>query len=125
MFFRRHKTFENLLLFSLLGYWAYFTLNTGVHENHLFIGMILAILLAWQNRKHLLTMLMVIMIENINLIVFNGLDGVENEFSRVVSGVDTALLIAIFNVLTFAAYWVFYTFLQTPKKEEAPALPEK
>jgi len=106
VFFKRDKSFENLVLFSLLGYWAYFTLNTGVHENHLFIGMILSIVLFWLNKKHLLTMLTLILISNLNLIVFNGMDGKEIQFSRVISGVDMALLIAIFNVGVFVVFWI-------------------
>jgi len=45
VFFKQKKTFGNLMWFSLLGYWAYFTLNTGVHENHFFVAIILAALL--------------------------------------------------------------------------------
>lgn len=105
IYFTRQKTFENLVLFSLLGYWAYFTLNTNVHENHLFIGMILAAILCWLNRKYLLTMLTVLLISNINLIVFNGLDGANTSFPRLVSGVDMALVIAIFNVCAFFFFW--------------------
>lgn len=34
-FIRRDKTIQNLLLFSLLGHFAYFMFSIGVHENHL------------------------------------------------------------------------------------------
>lgn len=110
VFFKQKKTFGNLMWFSLLGYWAYFTLNTGVHENHFFVAIILAALLYWVEKKHLYTLLTVLLIGNVNLLVFNGLDGAENQFSRLVSGVDMALVIAFFNVLVFALYWIFAIF---------------
>ncbi len=110
VFFLSEKTFRNLLLFSLLGYWAYFTLNTGVHENHLFIGIILAVLLFWIDKNHLSTMLLILLIGNVNLILFNGLDGIENQSSRVFSGIDMALVFAIFNVLAFSLFWVMHIF---------------
>ena len=51
-FLRVEKTFRNLVLFSLLGYLAYFEFNTGVHENHLFLSVLLAsYLLLWGYSK--------------------------------------------------------------------------
>jgi hypothetical protein len=41
LFFRSEKTFSNLLIFAGLGYLCYYTFNTGVHENHLFLVAIL------------------------------------------------------------------------------------
>jgi hypothetical protein len=42
---RQPKSFGRLLRFSLVGYLAYFTFNTGVHENHLFLAVIVAVAL--------------------------------------------------------------------------------
>jgi hypothetical protein len=103
-FFRRPKTFENLLLFSLAGYLAYFIFNTGVHENHLFVACLLAALLYCENKSHLLTFLLWALVANINLVLFFDLDGTELSFSRA-AGVDLALLLSIFNVVLFAAYY--------------------
>ncbi|MBI4707810.1 MAG: hypothetical protein HY761_07805 [Candidatus Omnitrophica bacterium] len=36
-FFKKEKSFENLIYYSLVGFLAYFIFNTGAHENHLFI----------------------------------------------------------------------------------------
>jgi hypothetical protein len=115
-YFLGEKSFARLLWFSLLGFWAYLTFNTGVHENHWFVAIVLAPLLYWADRKHLYTTLTVLLIGNVNLFVFNGLDGAENEFSRVVSGVDMALVIAVFNVVVFALYWAYAMFPWRQKK---------
>ena len=39
------KTFVNLLFFATACYLVYFVLNVGVHENHLFLGGLLGVLL--------------------------------------------------------------------------------
>jgi len=122
IFFTRQKNFENLVLFSLLGYWGYFTLNTNVHENHLFIGMILAVILCWLNKKYLPTMLTVLLISNLNLIVFNGFDGTDTSFPRVISGVDTALLIAVFNVCAYFYYWGINILTRKKRAELKPGV---
>jgi hypothetical protein len=67
-------------------------------------------------------MLTVMLIGNVNLLVFNGLDGRQNEFSRVISGVDMALVIAVFNVVVFAVYWVAAVLPRERKKQPAPAV---
>jgi len=104
-FFRRDKTFENLILFSIVGYLAYFTFNISVHENHLFLATILSIILFWVNRKHLALMLILILMFNINLLVFYGIDGGGLMFSRVIGGIDITLLLSFFNVIFFLYLW--------------------
>jgi len=116
-FLKREKSFCNLLVYSLLGYWAYFTLNTGVHENHLFLGMLLAIMLFWVNKEYLIPMLLLILIGNFNLIVFNGIDGIENQFSRVFMGIDLALVISFFNIASFIIIWLIHAL---PKRHGFP-----
>ncbi len=103
-FFRTPKTFENLLLFALAGYLAYFMFNTGVHENHLFVAVLLAALLYCENKSHLLTFVLWALVANINLILFFNLDGTELSFSRA-AGVDLALLLSILNVGLFTEYY--------------------
>jgi len=105
-FFKREKTFENLIIFSILGYLVYFMFNTDVHENHLFPVIILSIILFWVNRKHLPTMFVLILMSNLNLLVFYGLDGNGLSFGRVVGGIDISLLLSIFNVGFFLFLWV-------------------
>ena len=106
-FFKRDKSFENMILFSLLGYLAYFTFNVGVHENHLFLASILSAILFWVNKRHLPSMVIVILMTNINLVIFYGIDGMGLRFSRAIGGrLDTDLLLSLFNVSFFAFFWV-------------------
>jgi hypothetical protein len=105
-FFKRDKTFENVVIFSLLGYLAYFTFNTGVHENHLFLATILAVVLFWVNRRHLHTMLIVVLMSNIDMLLFYGIDGTGLHFPRVIGKtIDIALVLSIFNVSFFCFLW--------------------
>jgi hypothetical protein len=106
VFFFRAKTFRNLLLYSIVGFFAYFTFNTGVHENHLFLLMVLIVALVWVDRSFQMVSLVLILINNINLFLFYGVDG-NLHFPRPVIGVDIALLLAIFNLAFF-----LYLFLK-------------
>ncbi len=105
-FLRRDKTFEELINFSLLGYLAYFIFNTGVHENHLFLAVILSVTLFWVNKDRLFVMIMLILMSNVNLILFYGIDGSGLGFSRTIANtVDMALLLSILNVGFFLFLW--------------------
>lgn len=105
-FYRREKSFENTLLFSILGFSTYYTFNIGVHENHLFLVNILAVMLLWVNKAHWPKMLILILMNNINLFTFYGVNGEGPGFSRVLfRQVDFALILAIFNVGFFFYIW--------------------
>jgi len=125
-FLRCEKTFENLTFYSLVGYLAYFTFNIGVHENHLFLATTLSIILFMVNRKHLALMLILILMSNINLLVFNGLDGGGLMFSRVIGKIDITLLLSFFNVIFFLFLWGANTLLSKnthPVQEPLAAAP--
>ena len=79
-FFRRQKTFSTLMLYSLLGYLAYFIFSTGVHENHLFLAGILAGILYWLDKDHAPTFITWSLAANINLYLFYGVDGLGPPF---------------------------------------------
>jgi hypothetical protein len=104
---RQPKSFGRLLRFSLVGYLAYFTFNTGVHENHLFLAVIVAVALyAEEGARHLSTAVAVALLANINLILFYGFDGTGYHFSRVLFGADLALVLSIVAVVFFLAVFV-------------------
>ncbi len=103
-FFKKEKSFENLIHYSLIGFLAYFIFNTGVHENHLFISTILAVILCFLNREHLMTSVFIVIMSNLNLFIFYGIDGKGLTFSRVV-GVDMTLLFSLLNVVFFLSIW--------------------
>jgi hypothetical protein len=109
-FLRQTKTFENLLLYALAGYLAYFTFNTGVHQNHLFLALLLAALLAWLKRQHLFAICT--LVANLNLFVFYGLDGKGYPFFGMVE-LDLAFPLALLNVLLFV---VFFTAIFLKKR---------
>jgi hypothetical protein len=106
LWFRAAKTFENLLLFLLLGYVAHFTFAVGAHENHLFIAVIISALLAAVNVRYLPLFVTWSLVANINLFIFYGIDGQGLPFSRVVGGFDTSILLAAINVALFVSLLV-------------------
>jgi hypothetical protein len=109
VFARQKKTFERLIVYSVLGYMAYFVFNTGVHENHLFLVVCLAWILVFVNSGHLLRCLSLSLAANINPILFYGTFGRGLQFQRVVAGVDVTLLFAVANLCLFAGL-LLHTF---------------
>lgn len=101
---RREKSFENLIFYSLMGCLAYFMFNTGVHENHLFLATILAAVLACIDRKYLPAFVIWSLVANMNLVVFYGIDGKGLPFSRVV-GLDVSVLLSVLTLLLFVVFF--------------------
>lgn len=101
LWFRAAKTFENLLLILLLGYVTHFTFAVGAHENHLFIAVIIAALLASLNRRYLPLFATWSLVANANLFIFYGVDGQGLPFSRVIAGFDMTILLAAINLALF------------------------
>ena len=99
--FRRRKTFANVLRFALIGYFAYFTFNTGVHENHLFLAVIAALAFYWQDASQAAVLTGIVLLANLNLILFYGLDGSGYRFSRLLGGIDLALPLSVLTVMFF------------------------
>jgi hypothetical protein len=99
-FLRRPRRFEEFLSFSFVGYASYYTMATGVHENHLFPGCLIMLSLAALDISRMSTYLLWTTIHNVNEFFFYGCAGEEPPWSRVV-GVDLSLLLAAFNVLVF------------------------
>src|SRR5206468_2264083 len=69
-FLGQKKTFERLIVYSILGYLAYFIFNTGVHENHLFLVCCLAWILAFLQPLQLLRCINLNLAANANLFLF-------------------------------------------------------
>jgi hypothetical protein len=106
-FVRQTKTFERLILYSMLGYFAYFSFNTGVHENHLFLLSCLAWILAFIEPAQLLRAINFAVAMNANLFLFYGAFG--SRLNPVVAGFDITLLFAAANICLFAGFLV-HTF---------------
>jgi hypothetical protein len=106
-FFLREKRFDTLLAFAICGFFAYYTFNPGVHENHLFLVMVLTAALLLIKPSSWRICLALILINNINLFLFYGIDGTIH-FPRPAFGADIALLLSITNVAFF-----LYVFIST------------
>jgi hypothetical protein len=103
---RRPKSFERMIVFMLLGFLSYFILNTGVHENHLYVAAVLGIV-AW----HLDPVQNVLapawaVLNWVNIRLFYDLDGNRLLAERVIGGIDLALPLAIGFTLFFVYYYV-------------------
>jgi len=99
-FVRSGRTFRELIRYSLTGYLAYFILNIGVHENHLFLAVILAAVGAAVDDERWSRFALWAIVANVNLLLFYGIDGSVSPSSRVV-GVDLALPFACVAVGLF------------------------
>jgi len=114
LFISGKKTFENLLLTALLGSFSYFMFSTGVHENHLFLASLLAMVLFCINPRFLYLGFGVLLISGLNLFVFYGVSGSNTGgflFHWDMSSptysywTDAPLLIACGNVVYFLVLW--------------------
>ena len=119
MLLHRKKDYVSLLKCSLVGYTAYYVYNSGVHENHLFLGMILMMLLYIEepSKNNYYRMIMYNVIFNANLYVFYVM-----RCDRVIAGVfDTTLVLAIFNViyLSVTMIWLIYEVLHPCEQEQS------
>ncbi|HEX4639601.1 MAG TPA: hypothetical protein VH170_08950 [Chthoniobacterales bacterium] len=103
-FVRQPKTFERLIVYSILGYLAYFCFNTGVHENHLFLVCCLAWILVFISPGQLVRAINLTLAANANLFLFYGVFG--DRLQRVIAGVDITLLFALANLCLFAGFLV-------------------
>lgn len=106
-YLRQPKTFTIFLFYATVGYFAYFTFNSGVHENHLFLVPLLAGLLAYLERRYLSLFLLLSFISNLNLLKLNlytsyDLDVRVPFFTRSF-GPNLDLLFAVLDVALFIA----------------------
>jgi hypothetical protein len=108
------KTPHTVLLCLLAGYLAYFTFNAGVHENHLFIAMIIALFLAtmpdelrhgWSRTREVMLAIGVIAFALLNPLLFFGWRGGEREPTLIggPTGLDISVPLATFSIVLFVA----------------------
>lgn len=120
-FLRRQKSFDNFLRFAIAGYLSYFTFNIGVHENHLFLAMLLAFTIYGLDTRDRYTTLILALMANINLFLFYGVTG-EYPYQRLI-GIDLSVPLALFNVLFFLAFWVITCWQKDGEpKKRMPAI---
>jgi Gpi18-like mannosyltransferase len=97
-------SFSGAIECCLVGYLSYFIFNIGVHENHLFLAAILAVIAAASAPDARLRAVLIVGISNLNLITFYGFTGAGLSFTRVV-GVDVSIIFSAVNVLLFLFFW--------------------
>lgn len=107
VFARQAKTFERLLVYSMLGYLAYFSFNTGVHENHLFLVCCLAWMLVFVEPTELVRCINFSLAANANLFLFFGVFG--QRLNPIIAGVDITLLFVLANLCLFGGF-LLHTF---------------
>lgn len=104
---RVEKRFEYCLLFSVVGFVTYAIWNSGVHENHLFVPVILSyilMILKYNSETRAITAVIATMF-NINLFIFYGVTG--TELQPRVLGIDLSIVLAMLYIvvwLVLAAY---------------------
>ena len=74
-FLRRKKSYESLLLYCIVAFLAYGSLNVGVHENHLFVACLLAPILWAEKRAYMGLAAVTMLFPNINMLLFYGING--------------------------------------------------
>lgn len=100
---KAEKSFRNMLFFMVLGVLTYGIWNTAVHENHWFVALVPASLLAAETcsaTSRRIFVLVCVML-NLNLFVFYGVTG--TPLAQPVAGFDLTLLLAILFVVAWLA----------------------
>lgn len=100
-YLRRGRGIEDLVNASMLGAMAYFMLNTGVHENHLFLASLLAAIGALLARNNWRLYSAVIVMAQLNLLLFYGLGGGGLGWSATLFGVHLSLLLSVLFLTVF------------------------
>lgn len=133
------KSISNLLLFCILGHFSYFTFSKGVHENHLYLSMLLAMCLAIIDKRFNTLALNICLIASLNLFLNYGVNGMPltlwwdksfypNEvpsLSWLNAGYpfDNTLLMSIFNTAYFLVFWLVVMLSRDPPPEKSTPSP--
>ncbi len=102
---RSPKTYANMLFFMVLGVLTYGVWNTAVHENHWFVAVVPALLLAHETGRprHRSMLILVAAMLNINLFVFYGITG-SALMSRTMGFDFTLVLAGLFAIAWLAVF---------------------
>jgi len=114
---RTEKIFKNCLLFSILGLVTHATWNVGVHENHLFVAVVLSymLMLHERSREHWAIVTILAVMFNVNLFVFYGVTG--TKLQSPVVGVDLSTILAMLYAVAWLLLAVYAWGAAQPRKE--------
>jgi hypothetical protein len=114
---RAEKTFKNCLLFSIVGLVTYVIWNSGVHENHLFVAVILAymLMLHQRTREHWAIVTVLAVMFNVNMFVFYGVTG--TKLQSPVVGVDLSGVLAMLYAVAWLLLVMYAWEVTQPRKE--------
>jgi hypothetical protein len=122
------KSFQYCLLFSIVGLVTYVIWNSGVHENHLFVPVILAYMLMLHEgtREHWAIVTILTVMFNVNLFVFYGVTGTglrpistptPAELQSPVVGVDLTIILAMLYAVAWLLLAVYAWRATQPRKD--------
>ena len=94
------------MIYSILGYLTYFQFNHGVHQNHLFIVVLLLFILVAKDKSFYKAAIFWAVLFNVNLVIFYGIGG--NGISEYVTWKGNNILAVVFSVISFFGYMVFF-----------------
>jgi hypothetical protein len=101
-FLRARRSFADFIWFSCVGFLTYFTLNVGVHENHLFVAVVLSFAaLCVQRPRAMEAALFISVMASLNLLIFYGIDGRTPLPSPAATG--ATLILGLLNTFFLAA----------------------
>ena len=100
-YWRQPKTYPNLLLYSTLAFLAAWLLSAGMHENHVYVAQVLALLLGWFDRRFVGVAAYWSLAANLNLLLTVGVAGGPVDPARVVAGLDLGLVLSLVNLAAF------------------------
>ncbi len=103
------RSFATTLLFATAGFLSYFAFGFTVHENHLFVGSVLALAAGYLMPRMRFLAAVIIGLSAMNLVLFYGLGGTGLGFSRIY-GVDISILFAVVTVAVSLRYWAIAIF---------------
>jgi hypothetical protein len=109
---RAPKTPHAALLSLLAGYFAYFTFNAGVHENHVFIPMMIGLVMAfgvdpagwgWRRHRHLVLAAAVVAFAHLNPLLFFEFSGRDRAPILIggPTGLDVSVPLSLVSIVIF------------------------
>jgi hypothetical protein len=120
-YWRSARDTSSLLVWTSVGFLAYYVFNCGVHENHLLLVSVLCTLAVIAEPRRLGFLGYWVIATTINEVLFYGFDGRGFPYSLHVGAVDMTVVFALANVLMFAL--TVYAARRLPVAAEASGSP--